>query len=473
MPIDRSVLEEPWDVVVVGHGAAGLSAAAAFIEAYQGDSPRVAILDRQPYDGRGGSTAWTTAGFRIDDSAQLRADWGQIVQETAGHEVSDGYIEALYEHASETLNWIRKRGVRVVRSGVSMPGMNGRHGYSIEGGGRSFVNAFTQLVTSQGVVGVYGPEALQLLRDGQGPVSGVRVRVDGEEIDLAARVVVLACGGFEGNRALLEEHIPGGSRLDTVAPGSRVNTGSGIAMARAVGAATAGQYDGAHMEPVDPRSPNPEALINSWMFGILVDRDGNRFVDEASTTFDLLFDYVANAVHRAAGGIAFAINDSSVLEVMPGLRQLNWTSEPAIVADTLEELAALIGVDPAGLLKTVAEFNASTSGAPLDPAVLDGRSTTGIEPRKSNWAAPLTSGPYEAWPIVPHICFTYYGLKVDKDARVLDASGMPISGLYAAGEITGLFHHTYPSGTSVLRSLTFGRLAGLHIAQQLGSSPGA
>lgn len=70
--------------------------------------------------------------------------------------------------------------------------------------------------------------------------------------------------------------------------------------------------------------------------------------------------------------------------MLPGLRHLNWTSEPAIVADTLEELAALIGVDPAGLLKTVAEFNAATSGAPLDPAVPDGRSTTGIEPRKSN-----------------------------------------------------------------------------------------
>jgi tricarballylate dehydrogenase len=480
MSISAPSLEQPWDLVVVGHGAAGLSAAAAFLEAYGDETPRVAILDRQPAAERGGSTAWTTASFRLDDNAQLAEDWGQIVRQTAGHEIDEAYIEAFYEHATDTLNWIRGHGVRISKSLAPFPGLRMKYGYSIEGGGRAFVGTFTELVQAKGARCVYGADAIGLVREPGQPVTGVRVRVDGAELVMPTAAVVLACGGFEGNRELLGQHIPGGSRLDTVAPGSRVNKGAGISIATAIGAATSGQFDGAHLEPVDPRSPNPESLVNSWMWGILVDRDGRRFIDEASTTFDILFDYIANAVHRRAGGLAYAINDASVRKGIPNLHEYNWTPEPPITADTLEELAAKTGIDPAGLRTTVDAYNAATDDVPFDAMRHDGKRATGIEPPKSNWAQPLTEGPFEAWPVSPRICFTYYGLKVDGRARVLDTNGRPIGGLYAAGEITGIFHHTYPSGTSVLRSLTFGRIAGRGAASTLtapadagASSPGA
>jgi len=465
-------LEQPWDVVVVGHGAAGLSAAAAFLESTKTGSMRVAVLDRESADRRGGSTAWTTAGFRLDEDAQLATDWGEIVRQTAGHEIDEAYVVAFYENATDTLNWIRGHGVSISRHPARFPGLSMKYGYNIEGGGRAFVETFTPLVRSLGGECVYEAEAVGLVRDEQGPVTGVRVRVAGDEIVMPAKAVILASGGFEGNRELLERHIPGGSALDTVAPGSRVNMGGGIAIATAVGAATSGQFDGAHLEPVDPRSPNPESLVNTWMWGILVDRHGNRFIDEASANFDLLFDYVGNAVHRKAGGRAYAITDASVRAAVPDLHQYNWTPEAPITAATLEELAAALGVDAAGLRATVDEYNAAATAVPFDPMRHDGKRAEGIEPPKSNWAQPLTEGPFEAWPVEPRICFTYHGLRVDGETRVLDGDGQPIPGLQAAGEITGIFHGTYPAGTSVLRSLTFGRLAGRAAASSLAALAG-
>jgi tricarballylate dehydrogenase len=129
-------------------------------------------------------------------------------------------------------------------------------------------------------------------------------------------------------------------------------------------------------------------------------------------------------------------------------------------------------VDAAGLRATVDEYNAAATAVPFDPMRHDGKRAEGIEPPKSNWAQPLTEGPFEAWPVEPRICFTYHGLRVDGETRVLDGDGQPIPGLQAAGEITGIFHGTYPAGTSVLRSLTFGRLAGRVAASALAALAG-
>ena len=466
MTIDHTDLERPWDMVVVWHGAAGLAAAVSYLEARRGgEPPRVALLDRASREERGGSTAWTTASFRIDENAPLLEDWGRIVRETNGADANEPYIQAFYENATDTLNWIRRHGVRVQKYPSSVPGVPCKHAYGIEGGGRAFVDTFSDLFASRGGTAVYGVDAVGLERAPDGPVTGVRVRCeDGRECLMPAGAVVLAAGGFEGNREMLGEHIPGGGDLDTVAPGSRVNRGDGIRIAREIGAATAGDYGGAHMELVDPRSDNQEALVGSWMFGILVDHDGKRFFDEASTSYDMLFDHAANAVQRQAGGVAYAVNDASVRAGAPSIAVLNWTTVAPVVADTVEELARKLGIDAQALAATVREYNAAATDVPYDGTRCDGKRTEGIAPPKSQWAQPLTEAPFEAWPVSPRICFTYGGLRVDGEAHVLDEAGEEIAGLYAAGEITGVFRHTYPSGTSVLRWLTFGRIAGQGVA---------
>lgn len=98
---------------------------------------------------------------------------------------------------------------------------------------------------------------------------------------------------------------------------------------------------------------------------------------------------------------------------------------------------------------------------------LDGKATTGLQPNKSNWANPIDTPPFFGCPPTANLTFTYGGVKTSTDEQVLRTNNMPIPRLYAAGELTGLFHHEYPPVTSVLRSLTFDRIVGTAIAQKL------
>jgi tricarballylate dehydrogenase len=130
-------------------------------------------------------------------------------------------------------------------------------------------------------------------------------------------------------------------------------------------------------------------------------------------------------------------------------------------AGSIPELAARIGVNREGLVRTVSEFNAAVREGEFDPTVLDGKGTVGIEPPKSNWALPLTSPPYLGYAVTCGITFTFGGLKLDTDARVLDARDEPIPGLYAAGELVGgLFYDNYPGGAGLMAGAVFGKLAG-------------
>ena len=140
---------------------------------------------------------------------------------------------------------------------------------------------------------------------------------------------------------------------------------------------------------------------------------------------------------------------------------------PPTTADTIEELAVALGVPPQALADTVREFNAAVQPGELDLDRLDGKSTRGITPPKSNWALPLEAPPFVAVPVTGGITFTFGGLKVDGCARVLDTAGRLIEGLYAAGEMIGeLFYYNYPGATSVLRGAVFGRIAGRDAARR-------
>lgn len=135
-------------------------------------------------------------------------------------------------------------------------------------------------------------------------------------------------------------------------------------------------------------------------------------------------------------------------------------------ADTIEELAEALEIDVAGLRKTIAEFNAACQPGEYNPSILDGVKTVGLEVPKSNWALPIDQGPYHGYVVTCGITFTFGGLKIDTDARVLDLTEKPIPGLYAAGELVGgLFYQNYPGGTGLLNGSVFGRLAGKNAGQ--------
>ena len=141
------------------------------------------------------------------------------------------------------------------------------------------------------------------------------------------------------------------------------------------------------------------------------------------------------------------------------------SDQPPIAAGTLPELAEKLGIGAGELAATVEAYNAACPTGTFKPLELDALATKpGYAPRKTNWARPLDKPPFLAFPIICGNCFTFGGLKVDTHARVINADGEPIPGLYAAGETMGLYYGTYPGATSVLRGAVFGRIAGAHAA---------
>jgi tricarballylate dehydrogenase len=277
--------------------------------------------------------------------------------------------------------------------------------------------------------------------------------------------VVIACGGFEGNKEMLTQYLgPSACDMPTIAPGPAYNRGEGIRMAMEIGADTAGQFDMFHGEPVDPRTSKPDAVIYPYPYGILVNGDAQRFFDEGANSFDSTFERLGYEIWRNQGQKAFLIGDQTSLSVN-GFTDVAFSDVPPVEAPTLGELARELGLDADALERTVAEYNAAAGGHDgFDPYSFDGKATRGLEPPKSNWAFPLDSPPFIAYPLTCAITFTFGGIRTDPSARVVTPAGTPIPGLYAAGEVTGLYYHDYPVGTSVIRAVTFGRIAGAHAA---------
>lgn len=468
-------MSHPYDFIVVGHGAAGLAAALTYAEssAAQGAQARVAILDRGPKEQRGGATRWTGAFLRIDPDGRLDPNWADYMQQVSGNLADRAYCERLVEQTPATVAFLRDHGVKLLfeefplahtfDNGIPSMTPPGRP----DGGGLAIVEALsTALETFEGVDFLYETEAIRLATDDAGRTTGVVVRDrSGRQRTLTAPATVLACGGFQGNPEMLTRYI--GERacdLPIIAPGVAGNRGDGIRMALEAGGDTAGQFDMIHAEPADVRSSAADAVLYAFPTGIFVNEAAERFYDEGNNTWDNTFEKVGYEIWKNQNQKAFWIADAKTLRI-PGI-ELGWLSDLAPErADTLQELAERFGLDPARLATTVAEFNASVSDDEFDWRTRDGKHTTGLDVPKSNWAVPLDEGPFIGFPLTGVICFTFGGVRTDVDARVVSPSGTPIPGLYAAGELTGLFYHEYPVATSVLRSLTFGRLAAEHAIQ--------
>jgi tricarballylate dehydrogenase len=139
-----------------------------------------------------------------------------------------------------------------------------------------------------------------------------------------------------------------------------------------------------------------------------------------------------------------------------------------VTAETLDELSGkLEDVDPQGFLEEAQAYNSAVqTSVPFNPNIKDGRCTSGLALNKSNWANSLDSPPFEAYAVTCGITFTFGGLKIDNKGSVINTDGLPIHGLYAAGELVGgLFYFNYPGGTGLTSGSVFGRLAGTSAAR--------
>jgi tricarballylate dehydrogenase len=300
-------------------------------------------------------------------------------------------------------------------------------------------------------------------------VVGVRAIGPGNQPqEIRARAVVLASGGFQGNAEMMTRYIgPRAQHLGMMSRGCHYNKGEGIRMALEIGAAPCGEFGSWHASPMDPRSSRAGASIYIYPYGIIVNRLGERFTDEAPGPTDETYETIARTINAQPGGIAWAVLDAATSD-LPNRNAVLRTEHGPLEADSLEGLAAKLKLPADAFLRTVEAYNAACRPGHFAALELDGLATEGLAIRKSNWARPIAVAPFRAWPIISSCVFTFGGLRVNPRAQVVNTQGDAIPGLYAAGETMGLYYGTYTGATSVLKGLVFGRLAGLDAARQTG-----
>jgi tricarballylate dehydrogenase len=462
-------MSEEYDLIVIGCGAAGLSAAISHTEAAAAAKRKVhvAVLERANREERGGATRWTSAWFRITADRRLDPAFITLMDRASDGRADLDCCRALEREIPATLDFLEAHGVELVYFPQPFPNRNTGSGLGMPtGGGAAIVDSLAACVDGlPGAKILYETEALRLeLRD-DGGVAGVTVRArGGKPRTLKSRAAVIACGGFEGNPDLLARHLgERGRELPLVASTLANNRGDGLRMALEAGAAATGQFDMFHGEPADPRSRKPDAVVYAYPYGIVVNRHARRFFDEGRDSFDSTFEDFSYEIWRNQEQQAFFIGDQTTLHI-EHIDKIILTDQPPVQADTVGALGGKLGLDPAALDKTVSEFNAAVGPGRFNAHARDGKATVGLHPPKSNWAFKLESPPFVGWPLTCAITFTFGGVCSDSQARVLKSDGRPIPGLYAAGEVTGLYYRSYPAGTSVLRAVTFGRIAGAHAA---------
>jgi tricarballylate dehydrogenase len=483
-----SVTMHDFDVVVVGCGIAGLSAAISA----QRLGARVAILERAPFEERGGNTRYTESFWRMKNADQVAEDFEDRFAANAGGWpdpsilrdavrdrenqpavlrslgiVDPDLIAAIAEDAPKALKWLEEFGVTFDYLPLYFLSQSTTRMGPI-GGGLALVEALGGYIDAEPdwFTVLYETAARGLIHDDNGAVSGVRAIGRGNKpLEIRAPSVILASGGFEGNPEMLSHYIgPQSQFIRPVSRGGHYNRGEGIRMALDAGAAPCGDFGSFHAQPVDPRSVDIEPVVLNYSYGLLINDAGRRFTDEAPAMVDASYEVVTRIIMAQRHGIAFAVFDAGLDDVE------NWqvtvrSREAPLEADTLEGLAKEMAIDAGEFSATVAAYNAACpEPAGFDPLRPDGLATQGLEPRKSHWARPLLRPPFRAWPIICSNCFTFGGVKVDEQARVINTEGDAIPGLYAAGEVVGLYYRVYTGATSVMRGAVTGRLAGADAA---------
>src|SRR5262245_5058453 len=346
-------------LVVIGQGAAGLAAALAAAEAARGLAISITLLDKASDDEAGGNTRWTPAYMRMAAVDRVEPTFVRDMLEATQGRGDENYFKRLAHEAPATVAWIAAHGVAFHQPDYYLA--KGPPRIQPVGGGATIHRELTRAAQAAGVSFRHGCAAQELMcRDGR--IAGVRL-ASGET--LSADAVVLACGGFQGNRAMLREHLgPGAETLPLLAPRACHNTGDGIRMALDAGADSSGEWNGMHSEPIDPRSKNAAPVVLLYPYGIVVDRSGRRVFDEGGGLVHETWEWFSRHIHFAvAGRQAWAILDRRVRDI-PEWPRATRSEVPPVEADTLDGLAHAIGADAGGLATTVAAYNAACTGDP-------------------------------------------------------------------------------------------------------------
>lgn len=515
------------DILVIGSGNAGFSAALS--AAQTNPKADIIVIDKCPSSWVGGNSYFTAGAFRtvhnglsdllplvnnadpekankIDMPVYSETDFTNDLNRMTNDRTDPALSKILVQDSRDTIRWLAQNGIRFQLS-------FNRQAYEVdnrikfwgglalktEDGGKGLIEDHLRAATKNGIRVFFDTAVTKILTDSQtDAITGVEVhhRVStginnsqGQASTIRAKAIVLAAGGFEANPQLRAQYLGPGWDAARVR-GTPYNTGDLLQIAqRDVSAKTVGNWSGCHSVAWDADSPahagdravSNEFTKSGYPLGIMVNRDGERFVDEGSDMRNYTYAMIGRRILQQPGQIAFQIWDA---RTTGWLREEEYRASVTrhLVGSTVEELAdSCVAVGLLGrerFLNTLSEYNASVQSGDerkWDPAVKDGLATTGLAVPKSNWALPIDRAPFLAVKVTAGITFTFGGLAVNPETAsvVSETTGQEVPGLYCVGEMLGgIFHDNYPGGSGLTSGAVFGRRAGQAAAKGLDLSLG-
>lgn len=447
--IERTAETLECDVVIVGAGGAGLTAA---IQATQ-DGADVLVLEMMPMVGGNSLKAtggMNAAGTRFQEALGI-TDSGveEFIEDTmnGGHQLNDiELVTAMSEQSSDAVDWLADLGAELPKVAAT-GGTVHKYLHEPEDGsavGSFLVEHLSQTCEEMGITIMLNTKATELIMDGDTAV-GVLAQDKAHDYTINAKAVILATGGFGANYDMMTSY--NASLADAVTTNHAGADGSGINMAVAVGA------DTVDMEQIQlhPTVYQETGLLVSEsvrsMGGILVNAEGKRFTNDMSTR-----DAVSNAELEQTGAYAYIIFDQRIVDDLSSTQKYI-NSGLTVQADTYEELAKAMGLEGNAVQNFVDTMET------WNKAVASGEDTE--FGRNNGMDEDLATAPYYAIKIAPGIHHTMGGLKINTSGEVLTKSGSAIPGLYAAGEVTGGVHGgNRIGGNAVCDFVVFGRVAG-------------
>ncbi len=441
------------DVVIVGAGGAGLTAA---VRANQAGA-KVLVLEKMSFVGGNSlkaSGGMNAAGTKFQAALDI-TDSGvrEFVEDTmnGGHMVNDlALVVTMSENSSDAVDWLESIGAPLPKVAAT-GGTVHKYLHSPEDGspvGAYLVAKLNEEVEKQGIQVMLNTKATEILMDG-GCAVGVKAEDAEHEYTINAKAVILATGGFGSNFELMTSFNPSlANAVTTNHPGA---TGDGILMAEAVGAATV-DMDRIQLHPTVYQETSTLVSEKMRSLGsILVNQEGKRFCNDLSTR-----DAVSAAELEQTGGYAYIIFDQNLVDQNKSAKEYI-SKGMTSTGETYAELAKNMGLEGdavAAFEETMATWNeAVASGEDKEFG------------RNNGMDADLSTAPYYAIKIAPGIHHTMGGIKIDTATQVLDTDGNVIPGLYAAGETTGGVHGgNRIGGNAVCDFVVFGRIAGANAA---------
>ena len=458
---ENTMNSNAFDLVVAGGGQAGLIAAIVAAEA----GCSVCLLEGAPIEYRGGNTRHTR-NLRPMHKGPLSVLSGTYDEEeyfddllrvTKG-KTDEPLARMMLRRSQTSVQWLEERGVQF------QPPLGGtlhlgRTNAFFLGGGKQLVYALFRKAESLGVEVHYNAMVDKLDFDGD----QFRSAWVGDQC-FSGKTFVAAAGGFEANLDWLRESW--GDVVDNfLIRGTPYNTGGLLKLMLEQNFQSVGTADQCHAVAIDGRAPKFDGgictRVDCVSLGIVVNENAERFYDEGEDFWPKRYAIWGRLVAKQPNQVGHVIIDQkSIGKFMPPVF-------PPEKANTIEELAAKIGLDPKVLAKTVSDYNAAIQAGEFDHTELDGLATDGLAVNKTNWARSIAQPPFYAYTLKPGITFTYLGVKIDAQGRVLTQNGQPSPNTFAAGEIMAgnVLGEGYLAGIGMTIGNVFGQIAGEEAAR--------